>query len=630
MAKIVVIAKVAHHIEEMQKVLTSLSLDIPLLYASDSEHCFELAASEINKGAKIIICSDFLYSKYFEGLDAKIIPIIRSPYLFAKCIIQTLERDPNAQIVCRSDARSFTSAILDAVSLLDEKPKVNFGNNEDELRPILKAIAEEGKARQIIGPVWSHEIIREYGFLPVTLPFDQEDFRRSLDRALGELARMDEQEQFDNLFSTVLDFVTVGIICFDQKGKITGVNRIAAELLSLSSDAKSQLCKDVGLEKIYELARGADTSEASEIIVDIMGVTLKVNLLTQAAGGLTMSYVATLSAVDDILSDERKIRRRLNSGDNAAKMRYTDIIGVSPVITKAKHLAKRFSAVDSTILIYGPTGSGKEIFAQSIHNMSSRKDQPFVVINCAALPESLLESILFGYDKGSFTGAQREGKRGLFEAAHKGTIFLDEIGEMPLSMQARFLRVIQEREVMRIGSTKPIPVDVRIIAATNRNLRTMVAEKKFREDLYYRISVLVLELPALSQRREDIPLLAESFLKTRGAELGAPDIVIDDDAVRYIASLELEGNVRELNNILERCIILSNRKRIDMNTLLFSLEQAQLQSGSDMEYSSELQRLLDALRQTDGERKMTAELLGISTATLWRKMKKYGLLSSEK
>ena len=262
--------------------------------------------------------------------------------------------------------------------------------------------------------------------------------------------------------------------------------------------------------------------------------------------------------------------------------------------------------------------------------MSSRKDQPFVVINCAALPESLLESILFGYDKGSFTGAQREGKRGLFEAAHKGTIFLDEIGEMPLSMQARFLRVIQEREVMRIGSTKPIPVDVRIIAATNRNLRTMVAEKKFREDLYYRISVLVLELPALSQRREDIPLLAESFLKTRGAELGAPDIVIDDDAVRYIASLELEGNVRELNNILERCIILSDRKRIDMNTVLFSLEQAQLQSGSDAEYSSELQRLLDALRQTDGERKMTAELLGISTATLWRKMKKYGLLSSDK
>lgn len=630
MAKIVVIAKVAHHIEEMQKVLTSLSLDIPLLYARDSERCFELAASEINKGAKIIICSDFLYSKYFEGLDAKIIPIIRSPYLFAKCIIQTFERDPNAQIVCRSDARSFTSAILDAVSLLDEKPKVNFGNNEDELRPILKAIAEEGKARQIIGPVWSHDIIREYGFLPVTLPFDQEDFRRSLDRALGELARVDEQEQFDNLFSTVLDFVTVGIVCFDQNGKITGVNRIAAELLSLSSDAKGQLCKDIGLEKIYELALVADTSEASEIIVDIMGVTLKVNLLTQAAGGLTRSYVATLSAVDDILSDERKIRRRLNSGDNTAKMRYTDIIGVSPVITKAKHLAKRFSAVDSTILIYGPTGSGKEIFAQSIHNMSSRKDQPFVVINCAALPESLLESILFGYDKGSFTGAQREGKRGLFEAAHKGTIFLDEIGEMPLSMQARFLRVIQEREVMRIGSTKPIPVDVRIIAATNRNLRTMVAEKQFREDLYYRISVLVLELPALSQRREDIPLLAESFLKTRGSELGAPDIVIDEDAVRYIASIELEGNVRELNNILERCIILSDRKRIDMNIVLFSLEQAQLQSGSDAEYSSELQRLLDALRQTDGERKMTAELLGISTATLWRKMKKYGLLSSDK
>lgn len=631
MAKIVVIAKVTHHIEEMQKVLTSLSLDIPLLYAPDSERCFELAAAEIDKGAKIIVCSDFLYAKYFESLDAKIIPIYRSPYLFAKCIIQTLEADPCARIVCRSDAHSFTSSILDAVSLLDSKPQVSFANNEDELRPVLRGFASEGRAKMVIAPVWAHATIREYGFTPVNLPFAQDDFRRSLDRALGELARMEEQEKFGELFSTILDLVTAGIICLDSDGTVTGINRIAADTLGIRGNIVGKKCSGIGLDRIYDTAKGADTNEAVETIMELMGVSLKVNILPQLAGDRVNAYVATLSAVDDILSDERKIRRSLNSGGNSAHLRYTDIIGTSPAIVKAKHLAKRFSAADSTILIHGPTGSGKEVFAQSIHNLSSRRDQPFVVINCAALPESLLESVLFGYDKGSFTGAQRDGKRGLFEAAHKGTIFLDEIGEMPLSMQARFLRVIQEREVMRIGSTKPIPIDVRIIAATNRDLRAMVAEKRFREDLYYRISVLVLELPALSERKEDIPLLARWFLSSRGAELGAPDIKISSEAMEFISNLQLDGNIRELNNILERCIILSDRKCITLDTLLLSLEQAQASSvpspacGSG---SSELSELLSALSRANGERKRAAEILGISTSTLWRKMKKYNLFKA--
>lgn len=198
-------------------------------------------------------------------------------------------------------------------------------------------------------------------------------------------------------------------------------------------------------------------------------------------------------------------------------------------------------------------------------------------------------------------------------------------------MQARFLRVIQEREVMRIGSTKPIPIDVRIIAATNRDLRAMVAEKRFREDLYYRISVLVLELPALSERKEDIPLLARWFLSSRGAELGAPDIKISSEAMEFISNLQLDGNIRELNNILERCIILSDRKCITLDTLLLSLEQAQASSvpspacGSG---SSELSELLSALSRANGERKRAAEILGISTSTLWRKMKKYNLFKA--
>lgn len=629
MSKIVVIAKVPHHIEEMRKVVSDVDMDIPLLYAPDSEHCYELASREIANGAKIIICSDFLYANYFETLAAKIIPIYRSPFLFAKKIIEVMEGNPNAKIITRSDARSFTAALLEAVSLLNNKPEILYADNHLSLRQILERLKANRQFFPIIAPIWAHPTIEEYGFAAVALPFAQEDFRHSLDRAMVELALMEEKEKYNELFSTVLDFVTVGIVCFDGNGFITGINKIALDTLSVHEDIIGRSCDAVGLASLYAAAKSIPIDDAAEMIMSISDVSVKANILPQYVGGSVNAYVATLSRVDDILSDERKIRRGLKGGENAAKLRYTDIIGTSQEITRAKHLAKRYAAADSTILINGPTGCGKEVFAQSIHNLSDRRNQPFVAINCAALPESLLESILFGYDKGSFTGAQREGKRGLFEAAHKGTIFLDEISEMPLSMQARFLRVIQEREVMRVGSTKPVPVDVRIIAATNRDLRVMVEEKTFRADLYYRISVLVLDLPPLSARREDIPLLARNFLEIRSEELGCPNIQITNDALAYISELQLDGNVRELNNILERCIILSNHRIIDLETVLISLEQTRYHGQKESKATkalSEKENLIIMLEKHEGNRQATANALQISTTTLWRKMKKYGLL----
>lgn len=630
MSKIVVIAKVPHHIEEMKKVLEQTNQDIPLLYAPDSERCFEIAAREVCNGAKIIICSDFLYHHYFDSLNVRIIPIIRSPYLFAKKIAETVRRDPRTVVICRSDANSFTSSVEAAVSLLDCKPRIRYANDDDELNRILGELEQDGETFPIISPVWCFPTIAAHGFETATLPFAQEDFRNCLNQAITELTLMEEQEKFSEIFSTVLDFITVGIICLDNNGIITGINKVASDRFMLSGNMIGQSCSTVGLSPLFELAEKSVPGDTDDAIIQVGDVPAKVSVLPQFVGGTIKAYVATLSPVDEILADERRIRRSIGTGANAARLEYSDIIGTSPAITTAKRLAKRFASVDSTVLITGPTGCGKEVFAQSIHNLSNRRDQPFVAINCAALPESLLESILFGYDKGSFTGAHREGKRGLFEAAHKGTIFLDEISEMPLAMQARFLRVIQEREVMRIGSSKPIPIDVRIIAATNRDLRTMVAEKAFREDLYYRISVLVLEIPPLSQRRQDIPLLASYFLNSRGKELGCPNITIDGDALSYISALNLSGNVRELNNILERCIILSDRKRIDMATVRLSMDHTQycevFPAFSDTPSASEKERIQAALAKHNGNRMKTAESLGISTATLWRKMKKYELL----
>lgn len=210
---------------------------------------------------------------------------------------------------------------------------------------------------------------------------------------------------------------------------------------------------------------------------------------------------------------EGKFYRKIHLRGHVAKYTFDDILFQSSEIKRTIETAQRYSEVDSNILIIGETGTGKEIFAQSIHNHSNRKNNPFVAINCAALPENLLESELFGYAEGAFTGAMKGGKQGFFELAHRGTIFLDEIGEISPKMQSRSLRVLQEREIMRIGDDKVIPVDVRILSATNKDLMQMVKSNDFREDLYYRLSVLDLVLPPLRERREDIPLLVNAFIQ---------------------------------------------------------------------------------------------------------------------
>jgi propionate catabolism operon transcriptional regulator len=228
--------------------------------------------------------------------------------------------------------------------------------------------------------------------------------------------------------------------------------------------------------------------------------------------GQAEGVVATFRDVKSIEKSEHKIRRELYSKGLTSKYSFDDIKGNSKTIKKCIKIAQEYADTDFTILVTGETGTGKELFAHSIHNKSRRKNEAFVVINCAALPESLLESELFGYERGTFTGARKEGKIGLFELAHDGTILLDEISEMPLNIQARLLRVIQEKEVMKLGSDRVITIDVRVISTTNKNLWQEVVERRFREDLYYRLNVLELEIPALRQRRKDILDISREFI----------------------------------------------------------------------------------------------------------------------
>jgi len=323
-----------------------------------------------------------------------------------------------------------------------------------------------------------------------------------------------------------------------------------------------------------------------------------------------------------------------------ARYNFDDIIGISSSIEQCKSKAKHVAQSISSVLIYGETGTGKELFAQAIHNESNRRDKPFVAINCGALPASLIEGNLFGYVEGSFTGAKKGGSAGIFEDANNGTVFLDEISEMELDLQAKLLRVIQEREVTRIGSTKPIPVNVRILASSNKDLRVMVKERRFREDLFYRLNVVELNVPPLRERVDDIPFLAEFFVQKYNRILGKFIIDISPQAMDVLKSYSWPGNVRELQNCIESGF---NFVSVNDHTLTISHLPSQFHSAHftpqvvqplmtfDLEATlREVEKgiIVNVLAEEKNNRKRAAKRLGLSITTLWRKMKEHNLLDN--
>lgn len=325
-------------------------------------------------------------------------------------------------------------------------------------------------------------------------------------------------------------------------------------------------------------------------------------------------------------------RDRLNL-PRASKYILDAIIGESPVIQSLKNVLQKAAAGDSTVLIQGESGVGKEIVAQAIHNISSRSKKPFVAINCAALPELLLESELFGYEEGAFTGARKGGKPGKFELADGGTLLLDEIGDLPLSMQAKLLRVLQEREFERVGGTQVIKFDVRVIAATNKDLRTLTTEGKFRIDLFYRLNVLPLYVPPLRERKQDIPLLIGYFIEKISREKKISPKIISDETMSLLLKYSWPGNVRELENIIERALFLAEGNVVRPETLPPHIQALgrtgsvpELKPMKDVVRETERQLITEALHKARNNKVAAARLLGITRVTLYQKMREYNLI----
>ena len=431
------------------------------------------------------------------------------------------------------------------------------------------------------------------------------------------------------LLQMVMNNSSEGYLFFNEKGKLSICNQYASNLFSQNGQTViSCSYKDI----LPELSEKIDNAYYKNVGVNnelfkCYDKTFTAHITPVLSDSNSEGILIDFRDVDSIQEMEFQVRRQLTSKGMVTHYNFENIIHKSQVITRLIDIAKHFASADSNIIIEGMTGTGKELFAHSIHSVSKRSKQPFVAVNCASIPENLLESELFGYAPGAFTGASKEGKQGLFELAHNGTLFLDEIAELPYSFQGKLLRVLQEHEVRRIGDDRIIPVNVRIIAATNKNLTAMVMNNTFRRDLLFRLNILQLYIPPLNERTEDIPLIFQYFIKMYAIRLNKALPIISNEMEHLLKQHEWIGNIRELKNVAERFMVLysadSNTSELLINCInpaeFFSTSQIYIEKNID-----EAELIENALRRCN-DRQAAAEMLGMSRSTLWRKMKKYNI-----
>lgn len=486
----------------------------------------------------------------------------------------------------------------------------------------------------IIGDVVSVRWAQGLGLGATLITSGKEAISQALKKA-EEIAiiRRNERHRAEQ-FKIILDYSLDGIVAADQNGTITVINPSAEKILGINSENLQNKPLDEALP-VLQMNDVLESGKSSLGRLCRVGSNLIVqNTVPIKSGDIVSGVITTFQDAKYFEEVESKVREKLHLKGHVAQYSFNDIVTNSTIMKKVIAQAKSYSSVDSTILITGETGTGKELLAQSIHNASSRKNKPFIAINCAAIPESLLESELFGYAEGAFTGALKGGKKGFFELAQEGTLFLDEIGEIPLNLQSRLLRVLQQKVIIRVGGDQVIPTDVRIVAATHRDLKLAVDEGTFRRDLYYRINVLRLHLPPLRERTEDIPYLTEVLIKKFSKSMNKPIIKLNQDVLSYFQKYDWEGNIRELENIIERLMILKSGMEVvekDIKDLFpdITLQNKEVTSNLSIELTGTLEemekRIISQILKETNDKEIACNRLGISSTTLWRWLNKWDI-----
>ncbi len=616
-------------VRSVEKILSRMDLDFPV-YQLQTQAALALAQKSIEQGALAIVSRGMTAAYLRARLNIPVCEIKYDFFHFASAMEKALAISERIAVIGFIEQYALAERAKAYVRGNQKQIHVKILPSDQLVEQEIARFSSEGITTFVGGSLVVNTAHR-LGFEAVLVEADEKAVEDALQEALYELRLSCEREERFMLIRSILNSATNGMFAVDAFGTITVCNPIAKVILS----KVDTLWQTKTIHQLMPKSVTAHTLESGRPVNDEL-INLGESIFAVSSApilveGLFRGAVFTIQEADKIQKLDFKIRKKYMERGHVAMKTLEDIIGRSAAILDCKNKARRYAGADSTVLILGETGTGKELFAQSIHNLSSRADCPFVAVNCAALSPSLLESELFGYAKGAFTGARNEGKAGIFELAHTGTIFLDEIGELPLEVQSRLLRVIQEKQVIRVGDDRVIPVDVRILTATNRDLAQEVAEKRFRVDLYYRLNVLELHIPSLNQRREDIPLLVRYFVEQKCGHAGFPPPSVPQEVLDLFCRLPLRGNIRELANLVERALVVGEFSRLDEKCLGDALAKTRQQGDSPpaeptqrkVQKISELERdaILDALAQCRGNKSAAARMLGISQSTLWRRLK---------
>ena len=446
--------------------------------------------------------------------------------------------------------------------------------------------------------------------------------------------------QFPEYWKTVVDTMMDGVVVVDREGTILSVNRALENMIGYTAgELVGQECVILDCNTCFSQDQGdrkkrCGLLKAGKVVKHRCQLRKKdgqvVHVLKNGAvlkdgSGNVVGGVETLTDITELVAKERTIKelKELLSPDDG----FEGIVGRSPTMVGLYALIGNAASSDAPIIVYGESGTGKELVANAVHARGPRSKGPFVKVSCAALNESLLESELFGHVKGAFTGADRD-RRGRFEAAHKGDLFLDEIGDIPLSTQVKLLRVLQEKEVERVGDHTPIPIDTRIIAATHRDLEVMCREGTFREDLYYRLNVIPIRVPPLRERPEDIPLLVDHLMRAIRIRTGKSIQGATGEAMSVLCSYPWPGNVRELINVLEYAFVVCHEECVSPQHLPALFLHGKTLVDRHRKWAAavdEREELIGVLEKTAGNRQAAASILGISRVTLWKLLKRHGI-----
>jgi PAS domain S-box-containing protein len=625
MGKIAFIAPFEEILAAGQKVITDLGISDKIkCYLGMHSSGVEIAHKIVNNGTDVIVSrggTAELIEK--SGME---IPVVTIPITFqdlAEALLNAkkLTGFNNPKIAVMAFKNMIYSIEVFA-RVMEVELKIYKLDKEEEI-PDLVEQAIRDNPDVLVGGKITTELATNLGVKTILLASGNDSFRTAFKQAekLSDVRRLEKERM--QKFRVLVDYSTQGIISVDSDKRIEVFNNSAEKFLDYKA-------VEVTGKNIDFVCPSLPVDRCLKDGKEILGELIKINnrkVITNIIpiGEDISGAMITIEDVGRIVEMEAAIRKDIYSKGLSAQYYLKDILGLSPQIVESKRVAQEYSGVDATVLIIGPSGTGKELFAQGIHNASKRRQKPFVAVNCGAIPANLLESELFGYVEGAFTGANKKGKAGFFELAHGGTIFLDEIGEMDKVAQTSLLRVIQERRIMRLGDDKYIPVDVRIVAATNKNLTNLVKEGQFREDLYYRINVLPLELPALKSRAGDSVYLADHFIDVYNRMFGRK-VALSDEAKAYMNSYDWPGNIRQLRNAMERLVLITKGDKVSPELVATMLgipveakEEIIVERKDDD--LSEKARILRALSEAGYNQKEAAKKLGIDRSTLYRKLK---------